>query len=299
MNQLNYHHLLYFYAVAKEGSITKAAQKLNLTPQTISGQLSAFENYLGFELFERKGKRLFLNETGKTVFDYSEDIFTLGNELQQMLNNNQDGGRIKVTVGVTDVIPKVLGFDLLKVLFNTEEQFKLICREGEFDLLLSELAMSKIDLIISDRPLTPGADAKAYTHLLGETGLTFYATKELAQQLTKEFPKSLDQVPFLICGEKSNQRMNLLAWFDTVGISPEIVAEFDDSALMKYFGQAGSGVFCTPSSIKRYIVERYNVQIIGSTKDVTERYYAISPDRKIKNPGIKLLLDHSKETLSK
>lgn len=294
MNKINYHHLLYFYTIAQEGSITKAAQKLHLTPQTISGQLSAFEHYLDIQLFNRRGKRLQLNETGQLVFSYAEDIFSLGNELQQLLKNNQTDKQVAVTVGVTDVIPKVLAFDLLTVLFNLKEDIKLICREGEFDILMKELALSKIDLILSDRPITPGTAIKAYTHLLGETGLTFYSDKRTAKQLSKNFPLSLDKAPFLISGDKSNQKINLMTWFEELRITPKIVAEFDDSALMKYFGQSGRGIFCTPSSIEEHIVKHYNVGVIGSTENVKERYYIISPERKIKHPGVKLLLHHTK-----
>ncbi|MDX1692482.1 MAG: transcriptional activator NhaR [Ketobacteraceae bacterium] len=295
MAQLNYHHLYYFYVIAREGSIVSAAKMLHLTPQTVSGQLSAFEGYLGNQLFDRKGKRLVLNELGKMTYSYAEDIFSLGNELQQALNHQQAGHQIIFTVGVTDVIPKVFSFDLLKTCFAMEEPIRLICREGDLDSLLAELALSKVDLIISDRPLTPGSPIKAYSHQLGDTGLTFYSTKRNAKRLSKGFPESLDQEPFLISGDKSTQRTNLMAWFNELQINPQIVAEFDDSALMKFFGQSGYGVFCTPTIIEQHVTEQYNVAIIGRTREVGEQFYGISPERKLKHPGVKHLVDNARD----
>ena len=295
MSQLNYHHLYYFYIIAREGSIVNASKKLHLTPQTVSGQLSAFEDYLGTQLFDRKGKRLLLNATGKLTLSYAEDIFALGNELQHALHSNEVGQQVVFTVGVTDVIPKVFSFDLLKTCFEIDDSIRLVCREGDLDSLLADLAISRVDIVISDRQLTPGSPIKAYSHLLGESGLTFYADKRASRRLINNFPESLDQQPFLICGDKSNQKHNLLSWFDTLQISPKIVAEFDDSALMKFFGQAGFGVFCTPSTIEQHIIQQYNVSIIGRTRDVGERFYAISPERKLKHPGVKHLVEAAKQ----
>lgn len=294
MPQINYQHLRYFFTVAREGSVVKAAQSLHLSPQTVSGQLTVFEDYLGVKLFDRKGKRLLLNDTGKMVYGYAEDIFSLGNELQNSLAGQTLGQQFVFSVGVVDVIPKIFTFDLLKTCFELEDPLRLVCREGDLDSLLAELALSKIDLILSDRPLAPGGALKAYNHLLGETGLTFYADKASAKPYRKSFPQSLDQKPFLICGDNSSQQINLLSWFDELGINPVIAAEFDDSALMKFFGQSGYGVFCTPTSIEEHVIKQYKVAIIGRTEDVRERFYAISPERKIKHPGVKLLVDTAK-----
>ena len=286
--------MYYFYVVAREGSIVNASKILHLTPQTVSGQLSAFEDYLGAQLFDRKGKRLVINEMGKMALSYAEDIFSLGNELQNSLDSRQIGQQVTFAIGVTDVIPKVFSFDLLKTCFEMDEAIRLVCREGDFDTLLAELALSKVDLIISDRQLTPGAPIKAYNHLLGETGLTFYADKSRAKKLTKRFPYSLDQQNFLICSDKSSQKLNLMSWFDELQIRPQIVAEFDDSALMKFFGQSGYGVFCTPSIIEQHVTEQYHVAVVGRTDDVNERFYAISPERKLKHPAVKHLVEEAK-----
>lgn len=294
MPQINYQHLRYFFTVAREGSVVKAADSLNLSPQTVSGQLSVFEDYLGVKLFDRKGKRLLLNNTGKMVYGYAEDIFALGNELQSSLSGQNIGQQFVFAVGVVDVIPKIFAFDLLKTCFELDDPLRLVCREGDLDSLLAELALSKIDLILSDRPLAPGGALKAYNHLLGESGLTFYTDKTSAKSYRKHFPQSLDQKPFLICSDNSSQQINLLSWFDELGINPIIAAEFDDSALMKFFGQSGYGVFCTPTTIEEHVTKHYKVAIIGRTEDVRERFYAISPERKLKHPGVKLLVDTAK-----
>ena len=289
--QLNYKHLRYFYCIAREGSIVKAAEILHVSPQTISGQLTVFEQSLGVALFDRIGKRLVLNNTGKLAFSYAEDIFSLGDELQQSLDAQDLVQQFVFTVGVTDVIPKILASSILEHGFQLEGSIKLVCREGGFDSLLSEMALNRLDLILSDRPLTPGTPIKAYNHQLGESGLSFYAKKNKAGALKRGFPQSLDHQRFLMCGDKSNQKVSLQSWFEKEHITPTIVAEFDDSALMKYFGQSGHGVFSTPSIIERHVISQYDVALIGRTDIIKEQLYAITPERKVKHPGVKLLVE--------
>lgn len=297
--QLNYHHLHYFYVIAREGSIVKAAEWLNLTPQTVSGQLSAFERYIGSPLFDRKGKRLVLNERGRMTFSYAEDIFALGNELQLSLQNTSYLQPVVFTVGVTDVIPKVFSFDLLKTCLDWQQQTRLICREGDFESLLSDMAIGKVDFIIADRGLTPGSAIKAYSHRLGTTGLTFYAQPDRAEHLQKGFPQSLDQQPFLLSGDRSSLKASLMAWFNELHISPRVVVECDDSALLKFFGQHGYGVFCTPSIIEAHVTAQYDVSVVGHTTDIVEQFYGISPERKIQNPNTKRLVDVAKSMFTK
>lgn len=291
VTHLNYKHLRYFFTIAREGSIVKAAEVLHVSPQTISGQLTVFEQYLGMRLFDRVGKRLVLNDAGKLAFSYSEDIFSLGEELQQSLHSQDLGQQFVIHVGVVDVIPKILASRILENAFKLDGPIKLVCREGEFDSLLGDMALNRLDFILSDRPLTPGMPIRAYSHLLGESGLSFYAKKNAAKALKKDFPESLQHQRFLICGDKSNQKINLQTWFDQNNLVPDVVAEFDDSALMKYFGQAGQGVFCTPSIIEDHVTKQYGVVVIGRTNVIKERLYAISPERKVKHPGVKLLVE--------
>lgn len=291
MAQLNYNHLRYFYTVAKEGSIVKAAEVLHVSPQTISGQLTVFEDYLGSPLFERKGKRLILNGMGQVAISYAEDIFALGSELQQTLKSENILNPLVFTVGVVDVIPKILAFSIIQHCFELESDIKLVCREGDLETLLADVALNKIDLILSDRPLPPGMPLKAYNHHLGESGVSFYACKKDAKKLAKGFPQSLHRWPVLLSGDKSAQKIDLISWFDQFEIHPIIKAEFDDSALVKFFGQAGYGVFCSPSIIEDHILAQYEVKVIGRTNDIAEHFYAISPERKLKHPGVKLIVD--------
>ncbi len=286
MARLNYNHLHYFYTVAKEGSIVKASQQLNLTPQTISGQISAFEAQIGAQLFDRKGKRLYLSEMGRLIFDYAEDIFQLGDELGTVLKTQQPVTWQKFHVGITDVIPKILACRLLEPVLTMAGPIKLICHEGDQKSLLADMALDKLDMIITDQPLTPNHGIKAYNHKLTDSGFTFFAPTALANTCSKNFPQSLTGQPFLLQGKRSVVRQSLLAWFEQHHISPNIVAEFDDSAMLKSFAQSGYGIFIGPSILEEQIVEQYRVTPIGSIDVIKDNYYAISPERRLKHPAV-------------
>lgn len=286
MKQLNYNHLHYFYLVAKEGSIANACKLLHLTPQTVSGQISTLEGYLGLKLFERSGKRLILNDNGKLVYDYAEDIFSLGHELLQNLEPNQKNKKLTFSVGITDVIPKVFAYDYLKPVLDDELAMKLICREGELEQLLGLLANNKIDVILSDCPIPPGSKVKAYSHKAIDSGLTFYIATRLKNTINSDFPKCLNQQKLLIPGEQSSIRLALLSWLKDNDLTPEIVAEFDDSALAKLFGQSGYGIFCTPTIVEDHVLQTYQVTVVGRTKNIREQLYLISSDRKFAHPAL-------------
>lgn len=290
MKQLNYNHLYYFYLVAKEGSIAAACKLIHVTPQTISGQISTLEDYLGLKLFERSGKRLFLNDNGKMVFSYAEDIFNLGHELLQNLEPNQLDKKLTFTVGITDVIPKVFTFDFLKPVLSGDIPIKLNCREGELEQLLADMALNKLDVILSDRPIPPGHKVKAYSHKAIDSGLTFYIASAKAHELNGEFPNNLNHQKLLIPGEQSSVRLSLISWLNDKDLSPNIVAEFDDSALAKLFGQAGYGIFCTPTIVESHVLETYHVDVIGRTEEIREQLYLISSERKFKHPAMVALI---------
>lgn len=298
MQQLNYHHLYYFYVTAREGSIMRAASLLHLTPQTVSGQIATFEDYLGKKLFDRKGKRLILNQQGQFVYSYAEDIFSLGSELLQNLKQKESSHHLQFTIGVTDIIPKVLAFDLFRTCIDYDENLKLVCKEGDLESLLGDLALNKLDLIFSDQPLPPGGNIKAYNHFVGETGMTFFAEQSLAEKLQSGFPLSLHRAPMLLPGEKSTLRVELIAWFDRLGIVPDIAAEFEDSALMKLFGQGGYGVFCAPSPIAEHVTKQFQVEVVGSTNDIREDFYLISPERKLKHPAALHLFEFANKMIN-
>lgn len=286
MAPLNYNHLYYFYAVATEGSITKASKILHLTPQTISGQITNFESLIGVDLFDRKGKKLLLSEMGQLIYSYAEEIFQLGDELKNVIKTQEPAHWLTFTVGVSGVIPKVLAFQLLKPVLNMAESVRLICKEGHQDSLLAELAVNKLDLVLTDQPLSMGSHIKAFNHRLTESGFTFFATRKLATACRKGFPHSLSGQPFLMQGKNTAVRQRLSAWLDKHSIVPNIIAEFDDSALLKSFGQEGYGIFTAPTLIEETIMSQYHVKIVGRTEEFKEHYYVISPERRLKHPAI-------------
>ena len=298
MTPLNYNHLYYFYTVATEGSITKASKILHLTPQTISGQITSFEAHIGVDLFDRKGKKLYLSEMGQLIFSYAEEIFQLGDELKNVLKTHEPTHWLTFTVGVTGVIPKVLAYKLLNPVLNMAESVRLICKEGDQDTLLAELAINKLDLVLTDQALPMGSHVKAFNHRLIESGFTFFATSELAALCYKGFPQSLSGQPFLLQGKKTAVRQHLSSWLEKQGITPKVIAEFDDTAMMKSFGQEGYGVFTAPTLIEKTIVSQYNVEVIGRTDEFKEHYYIISPERKLKHPAIIEIVNAASQQIS-
>ena len=296
MARLNYNHLYYFYTVATDGSITKASAKLHLTPQTISGQITSFEAHLGFDLFNRHGKKMQLSEMGRLVYGYAHDIFQLGDELKIVMKTQEPTHWQTLTVGITDVIPKVLAHQLLNPALNMTEPVRLICKEGDQESLLADLSIDRLDMILTDQPLAAGSHVKAYNHQLTKSGFTFFASKQLASACRKGFPSSLSGQPFLFQSKKSAVRPRISSWLEKHDIVPKIIAEFDDSALMKSFGQAGYGIFAGPTIIEEAIVSQYKVRIIGRTEEIKEHYYAISPERRLKHPAIIEILDKALST---
>ncbi len=297
MARLNYHHLQYFYCIAKTGSIARASETLHITPQTLSAQLSALEEQLGYQLFDRIGKKLVLNDLGKMTYSYADEIFSLGDELINSIKNQSSGIYHRFTIGVTDVIDKVFSFNFLKEVYSMDESIKLVCKETSLDVLLSDLAVNKIDAILTDTPLPYNTSVKAFNHFLGESGYTFFSCKASARKLRKNFPYSLDGQYLLMAGEGTEQKANLLAWFEQLDINPIIIGEFDDSALAKYFSQAGYGMFCSPTIVEKNTMKQFSVSAIGRTEEITERYYLISPERKVRHPAVQHLISSGKALL--
>ncbi len=286
MSPLNYNHLFYFYIAATEGSIARASARLNLTSQTISGQITSFEAQVGVKLFERKGKKLSLSEMGVLIYSYAEEIFQLGDEVKNILKRKQPSLWHTFTVGITDVIPKVLAHELLSPVLKMNEPVRLICLEGDQEHLLADLSVNKIDCILTDQPLQLGSHVKAYNHLLIESGYSFFAAESLLKNSIETFPKNLSDFPWLMQSKKSAVRTSLSSWLEKNNIVPNIVAEFDDSALMKSFGKTGFGIFSSPTLIEEYITDKYDVKVIGRTDEFKEPYYIISPERRLKHPAI-------------
>jgi LysR family transcriptional activator of nhaA len=281
---LNYRQLHYFWVVAKTGSIVRACEQLNLTPQTISGQISLLEQTFGVALFQKVGRQLELTEAGRQALPYAEQMFQLGNELEAMLRTQPNEQQILFRVGVADVVPKSIVYRLIAPTMELSEPIRITCREDKLERLLADLAIQRLDLVISDSPMPPHLDIKGYSQKLGECGISFFATQALADQHHGDFPQCLQGAPLLIPGAETVVRSRLLRWFAEQQIQPRIVGEFDDSALMQAFGQSGSGIFIAPSVIADEVERQYGVVLIGQTDAVTESCFSISVDRKVKQP---------------
>ncbi|MEW6118804.1 MAG: transcriptional activator NhaR [Pseudomonadota bacterium] len=294
---LNYKHLHYFRTVAKTGAINRAAEKLHLTPQTLSGQLGAFEERLGVALFRRSGRRLELTDAGRTALAYADDIFHIGAELEEALQNRAATPVHPFRVGIADVVPKAIAYQLLAPALALAEPVKLVCREDRLATLAAELSIHRLDMVLADRPLPSSMDIKGYSHPLGECGIAFLAARQVAQNLQGDFPGCLDAAPLLVPGEDSALRAPLLRWLEKKGAAPRIVGEFDDSALMSAFGQAGAGVFPAPLTVAPAVMRQYEVIELGRTNDIRERYFAISVERRLSHPAVVAVSEAARRSL--
>lgn len=297
MDFLNYHHLLYFWTVAREGSIARACEKLLLAQPTISGQLRALEKSIGDKLFTRAGRGLALTETGRMVYRYADEIFSLGKELTDTLNGRPSGRPLRLMVGVADALPKSISYRLLEPALRLPETIQIICREAKPEKLFAELAVYGLDIVLTDAPVGPSVKVRAFSHLLGECGVSFVATPQLARRLRRNFPRSLDGAPFLLPTDNTALRRSLEQWFDAKGIRPVVRAEFEDSALLKAFGQAGLGVFSVPTAVESEVCKQYSVRPVGQVPEVKERFYAISVERKLKHPAVVAISDAARQNL--
>ncbi len=285
MATLNFKHLRYFWTVAKSGSIARASAQLHVTPQSISGQLRELEEALGAELFRRAGRGLQVTEIGLRILSYAEEIFTLGDELVDVVRHQSARTTLPFRVGIADSVPKSLAYRVVEPALHIEESVRLICREGRLVSLLSDLAVHRLDMVIADRPMPTDLKVRAYNHLLGSSGLTVFGTEALLRELKEPFPKLLDDAPFLLPGEGVAIRPLVEQWFETHEVRPRIIGEFDDSALLKAFGQGGAGLFVAPTTIADYVCRQYGVQVAGRMDSVCEHLYAITPERRLRHPA--------------
>lgn len=285
MQSLNYKHLRYFWMVAKTGSIAKAAVQLHLTPQSISGQLSEFADALGVELFRRSGRNLELTDTGRRIVSYAENIFNTGDALLELVRGKTFAATTSFRVGCADSVSKLIACKLVEPALKLHEPVRLVCREGRLDSLIADLAVHRLDLVIADRPIPAHFSVRAYTHLLGESSMTAFATAELAAQLGPEFPACLHEAPMLLPGEDFAIHQRLLRWLEHSGVHPRMVGEFDDSAMMKAFGESGAGIFFAPTVIASQVCSQYKVVALGQIHSVVEQVYAISTERRMSHPA--------------
>ncbi len=296
MEWLNYHHLLYFWTVARAGSIARASEELRLAQPTISNQPKTLEASLGVKLLERQGRRLVLTDVGRTVLRYADDIFRTGRELQRAVKGLPTGQRLRLVVGVLDVIPKRMAAQLLQPAVDAHPDLVLVCREGPLPQLLAALAVHELDVVLADVPATEQVKVKAFNHRLGDCGTTFFAAARHAG-LRRGFPESLQGAPTLLPAEGTALRRALDAWFVASGIRPDVVGEFDDSALMKAFGSRGLGVFPAPRVLEDEIRAQYRVQVIGRVEEARESFYAITVERRLRHPAVAALAEAARELL--
>jgi LysR family transcriptional activator of nhaA len=294
---INYKHLHYFWVAAKQGGVARASERLHLTPQTISGQISLLEEQLGEALFKKAGRNLELTETGRLVLSYADEIFSLGGELEDAVRNLPSTRPMVFKVGVADVVPKTIAYRLLAPALSLADPVRIVCRESSLDSLLGELALHQLDLVIADNPIPSGLNVRGFSHSLGESGVSFLAAPVLAASLAGEFPACLDGAPLLLPSAINSLQGRLLQWLEGLHIYPRVIGEFDDSALMKSFGQAGAGVFIAPTAIVEEVAQQYAVQVVGATGQVLEQFFAISAERKISNPAVAAITETARAWL--
>ncbi|HEY5618088.1 MAG TPA: transcriptional activator NhaR [Vicinamibacterales bacterium] len=285
-NGLNYHHLLYFWAVVREGGISRAAEKLRLSQPAISAQIKTLETALGERLFQRQGRRLVLTDVGRVVDRYATEIFAAGNELLETLKGRPSGGALRLAVGVANAVPKLVVYRLLRPAIEGAQPVQITCTEDDPEQLLARLATHALDVVISDTPAAPHVRVKVFNHLLGESGTTFFAGKSLARRLGRRFPRSLSGAPMLLPTVNTSVRRALEQWFEAENLRPVVAGEFEDPALLNTFGERGRAVFAAPTAIEDEVLRSHRVAIVGRTPVVRERYYAISVERRLKHAGV-------------
>lgn len=288
---LNYHHLHYFWVVAREGSIVRAAEELRVSQPTISLQLKELEGALGRKLFERAGRGLTLTEVGKVVYRYAQEIFALGEELLSAVEHQPTGPTLRLSVGIVDVIPKTVVRRLLAPALSLPQSTRLVCREDKADRLLADLAARRFDVVLSDAPIGTALQLRGFNHLLGECGLSFLAAPALAERYRRGFPRSLDGAPLLLPTESTAMRRGINLWLDALRVHPVVVGEFDDAATMATFGRAGVGVFPAPSFVEDEVRREHAVKLVGRTDRVRERYYAITTEARASHPAVAAIRD--------
>ena len=297
MDRLNYHHLQYVWLIAHEGTVARAAERLRLTPSTLSSQIHLLQDKLGVELFERRGRKLMLTEAGRIAIHYADEIFSLGQEMQENLSSRRGGGQVRLVVGVLEVLSKPMVHRILDAAFAHDPRLHITCREdGGLEDFLAALAAYELDVVLSDAPARPGLPVRVFNHLLGESGTSFLAAPSIARALRRRFPHSLNGANMLMSGKKSESHRALRQWFESEGLKPNIIGEIDDSAMLKLFGQMGRGVFAAPSVDDADLAWRYRVEVVGRAA-IRQSVYAITTERRIRHPGVAAITQRARQAV--
>jgi LysR family transcriptional activator of nhaA len=298
MEWLNYHHLRYFWTVAKEGSLARAAEKLHVSQPAISEQIRELEGALGEKLFRRAGRNNQLTDAGQIVQSYAEEIFSLGRELMNTVKQRPGARTLRFTVGVTDSFPKLVTNEILKPVFSMPQAVHVVCREGKLEDLLPQLAAHRLDLVLADEPAPSSANFKVFSHALGESNVTLCAEAKLARKLKRGFPRSLNDAPALLPGQNTALRRSLETWFRSQEVKPDVVAEFDDLALMKVMAAEGRGFIAVPTVALREAVSRYHFRSLGQATGCRVPFHAITAERRINHPAVTAITSQSRVQLS-
>lgn len=295
-NDLNFRHLYYFWVVAKEGGITRAAERLGLAVQTVSSQLTLLEQSMGKALFSQQGRRLVLTEAGRVAMNYADQIFLLGTQMQEAVNE-ADSGRIRLSVGISDSLPKLSAYRMLENAMRIDKKVRVVCYEDQFEALLAELALHKLDVVLTDREVQPGSALKVFSHQLFESEMLVVGTPELAAKYGKDFPGNLNGAPFLLPTRNNALRSKIDEWLLQVNVKPDVVGEFEDNALLNTFGRRGLGLFFAPAALAAEIEEQFGAVQVGAVPGVREQFYVISNERKIKHPAVEAILAAAQKAL--
>ncbi|MBI5386030.1 MAG: LysR family transcriptional regulator [Verrucomicrobia bacterium] len=298
MEFLNFHHLRYFWVVAKEGGLRKAAEKLHVSQPTISAQIAALEGVLGEKLFLRGGRALALTEAGRQVFSYAEEIFSIGQELLSSVKHRPTTRPLRLHLGVADALPKLVTYRIIAPVFRLPQAVQLSCWETKLSDMLVELAAYKLDLVLADEPASSGATSNVFNHLLGESGVTFCAEPRLAARLRRGFPKSLHGAPALLPMSNSGLRRSLEKWFHARGVRPRLVGEIEDPAFLNLLALHGLGFMTVPTLVVKEIVTRFGFRVIGRTDECQQQFYAITPERKLPHPAVLAITSQAQALLS-
>jgi LysR family transcriptional activator of nhaA len=293
---VNFRHLYYFWVVAKEGGLTQAARRLNLAIQTISTQLAQLEQSIGKALFTQQGRRLVLTEPGRLALAYADQIFLLGEQMQEALGE-ADSARTRLTVGISDSLPKLTAYKLLEVTTQLDKPVRLVCYEDQFEALLGDLALHKLDVVLTDREVRSGTTLRVFSHLLFESETIVVGAPALAEAYADGFPENLNGAPFLLPTRNNALRGKIDEWFATHGVRPDVVGEFEDNALLNTFGRRGLGLFFAPAALATDMQEQFGAGLVGPVPQVREQFYAVSNERKIQHPAVEAILSAAQKTV--
>ena len=285
----NFRHLYYFWVVAKEGSITRAAERLHLAVQTVSSQITLLEQALGKSLFTQQGRRLVLSEAGRLALTYADQIFLLGEQMQDALDQTSTL-RTRLSVGISDSLPKLTAYRLLEATTRLATPVRLVCSEDQYEALLADLALHKLDVVLTDRALPSGSTLRVFSHMLFESEMTVVGTADLAATYAQDFPQRLNGAPFLLPTRNNALRGKIDDWFELQGVHPDVVGEFEDNALLNTFGRRGLGLFFAPAALAADLAEQLQAVLVGRVPEVREQFYAISNERKIVHPAVEAIL---------